>query len=110
MSIKKSPVTIQDVANRANVSIKTVSRVINNEPNVAEKTIKKVETPKGSTDDPKHISDFIQNVDRKTFSSIQNHLDDQKKSNSFKNYKGKCSKCSKELETPIMFDNANFFV
>jgi len=74
------------------------------------KTIKKVETPKGSTDDPKHISEFIQNVDRKTFASIQSHLDDQKKSNSFKNYKGKCSKCSKELETPIMFDNANFFV
>ena len=43
MNIKKSPVTIQDVANRAKVSIKTVSRVINSEPNVAEKTIKKVE-------------------------------------------------------------------
>ena len=43
MSIKKSPVTIQDVANRAKVSIKTVSRVINREQNVAEKTIKKVE-------------------------------------------------------------------
>jgi DNA-binding LacI/PurR family transcriptional regulator len=40
MNIKKSPVTIQDVANRAKVSIKTVSRVINSEPNVAEKTIK----------------------------------------------------------------------
>ena len=38
---KKTPVTIQDVANKAKVSIKTVSRVINSEPNVAEKTIKK---------------------------------------------------------------------
>ena len=36
--------TIQDVADKAKVSIKTVSRVINNEPNVAIKTVKKVET------------------------------------------------------------------
>ena len=34
MSIKKAS-TIQDVANKAKVSIKTVSRVINNEPNVS---------------------------------------------------------------------------
>ena len=34
--------TIQDVADKAKVSIKTVSRVINNEPNVAIKTVKKV--------------------------------------------------------------------
>tara|TARA_B100000989_G_scaffold298170_1_gene286415 strand:- start:506 stop:1339 length:834 start_codon:yes stop_codon:yes gene_type:complete len=74
------------------------------------KTIKKVESPKGSTDDPKHIAEFIQNIDRKTFSAIQDHLDTQKKLNSFKNFKGKCNKCEKELETPIMFDNANFFV
>tara|TARA_B100001142_G_C14346549_1_gene660231 strand:- start:5144 stop:6178 length:1035 start_codon:yes stop_codon:yes gene_type:complete len=43
MRIKKAPVTIQDVAKKANVSIKTVSRVINSEPNVSEKTIKKVQ-------------------------------------------------------------------
>ena len=43
MSIKKAS-TIQDVANKAKVSIKTVSRVINNEPNVSLETVKKVET------------------------------------------------------------------
>ena len=45
MRINKAPVTIQDVAKKANVSIKTVSRVINGEPNVSEKTIKKVQKP-----------------------------------------------------------------
>ena len=73
------------------------------------KTVKKVESPNGTTDDPVHIAEFIQNVDRKTFAAIQDHLDVQKKNNSFANFKGKCSKCDKELETPIMFDNANFF-
>tara|TARA_B100000886_G_scaffold333564_1_gene287773 strand:+ start:1457 stop:2290 length:834 start_codon:yes stop_codon:yes gene_type:complete len=73
------------------------------------KTIKKVESPKGTTEDPRHIAEFIQNIDRKTFSAIQDHLDVQKKLNSFKPFKGKCNKCSKDLETPIMFDNANFF-
>ena len=43
MPIKKAS-TIQDVADKAKVSIKTVSRVINNEPNVSLKTVKKVET------------------------------------------------------------------
>ena len=43
MPTKKAS-TIQDVADKAKVSIKTVSRVINNEPNVSLKTVKKVET------------------------------------------------------------------
>jgi len=74
------------------------------------KTIKTVESPNGTTSDPVHIGEFIQNVDRKTFAAIQNHLDKQKQTTSFKEYKGKCSKCEKELSTPILFDNANFFV
>jgi len=73
------------------------------------KTIKKVESPNGTTEDPVHIAEFVQNVDRKTFAAIQDHLDVQKKNNSFEPFKGKCSKCNKELETPILFDNANFF-
>lgn len=38
-----SPVTLRDVANRAGVSSKTVSRVLNDEPNVANATRRKVE-------------------------------------------------------------------
>ena len=38
----KNVVTIKDVSNHAGVSIKTVSRVINNEENVAETTKSKV--------------------------------------------------------------------
>jgi DNA-binding LacI/PurR family transcriptional regulator len=39
-----SPITLSDVAKKAGVSKKTVSRVLNNEPNVAEKTFKKVQS------------------------------------------------------------------
>lgn len=42
MAIGKSPVTVDDVAAYAGVSIKTVSRVLNNEPNTTEKTRAKV--------------------------------------------------------------------
>ena len=38
--------TIEDVASLAGVSIKTVSRVVNREPNVRASTKEKVENPK----------------------------------------------------------------
>ena len=42
--MKPERVRIEDVAKRAGVSMKTVSRVLNHEPNVSEKTRKQVET------------------------------------------------------------------
>ena len=73
------------------------------------KTICKVESPNGVTEDRAHIAEFVQNVDRKTFSAIQDHLDGQKDKNSFKQFEGECTNCEAHLSTPIMFDNSNFF-
>lgn len=74
------------------------------------KTIQKIEMSNGTiVEDPSHIAEFVANVDRKTFKAVQDHLDDQKKKNSFKQFEGKCSNCEEELSTPILFDNANFF-
>jgi hypothetical protein len=61
-------------------------------------------------EDSNHIAEFVANVDRKTFKAVQNHLDQQRDKNSFKQFEGKCSNCETELSTPILFDNANFFV
>jgi hypothetical protein len=75
------------------------------------KTICKIEMSNGVVvEDPNHIAEFVANVDRKTFKAVQNHLDQQRDKNSFKQFEGKCSNCETELSTPILFDNANFFV
>jgi hypothetical protein len=74
------------------------------------KTIHKIETPEGIVTDRNHISEFVQNVDRKTFAEIQKHLDLQGEINKFEKFEGKCSNCENHLETPIIFDNASFFV
>jgi hypothetical protein len=75
------------------------------------KTICKIEMSNGVVvEDSNHIAEFVANVDRKTFKAVQNHLDQQRDKNSFKQFEGKCSNCETELSTPILFDNANFFV
>ena len=75
------------------------------------KTICKIEMSNGVVvEDPNHIAEFVSNVDRKTFKAVQDHLDQQRDKNSFKQFEGKCSNCETELSTPILFDNANFFV
>lgn len=80
--------------------------------NLIRKTIKKVTTPQGETEDVKHIQEFIENADRKVFSAIQEHLDKQSVENGFAEFKIKCSneKCVHEYTTPIVFDQTNFFV
>ncbi len=74
------------------------------------KTIKVVSSPQGTTDDPDHIMEFINNAPRTVFSKIQTHLEEQKKTNGFEDFKATCTECSKEYTTPILFDNSNFFV
>lgn len=75
------------------------------------KTICRIEMSNGVVvEDANHIAEFVANVDRKTFKAVQDHLDGQRDKNSFKKFEGKCSNCETELSTPILFDNANFFV
>ena len=57
------------------------------------KTIDSIEIKEENhkTQDREHIKEFIHNVDRKIFSAIQNHLDEQVKKNSFKKFTGNCT-------------------
>ena len=73
------------------------------------KTIKSVSSPAGTTSDPAHISEFLKNASRDIFSKIQDHLEEQKKTNGFQEFKAQCTECSNEYSTPIAFDNSNFF-
>jgi hypothetical protein len=73
------------------------------------KTIKSISSPQGTTDNPEHIMEFIKNTSRGMFAKVQDHLEEQKKTNGFQEFKAVCTECSKEYTTPIMFDNSNFF-
>lgn len=73
------------------------------------KTIYKIESPNGSTENPAHIAEFIQNTSRKVFGAVQDHLDRQKELNSFSKFNATCTECEHEYNLPIMFDNSNFF-
>jgi len=77
------------------------------------KTICKITTPDGvEVTDQKHISEFMQSVDRGMFEAIQQHLDKQRIKNSFAEFELTCEneECDNKYKTPIVFDNANFFV
>ena len=74
------------------------------------KTIKSISSPQGTTDNPQHIMEFIKNAPRDIFAKVQDHLEEQKKTNGFEDFKAKCTECGMEYTTPILFDNSNFFV
>lgn len=73
------------------------------------KTIYRVDSPNGSTENPAHIEEFVRNASSKIFKAIQDHLEKQRDHNSFKAMKGKCTECEHEYEAPIMFNQSNFF-
>jgi hypothetical protein len=74
------------------------------------KTIKSVDSPNGNVDNPQHIMEFIKNTSRGVFAKVQDHLDQQRANNGFQDFNAKCTECSHEYKTPILFDNSNFFV
>ena len=53
--------------------------------------------------------EFIKNTSRGMFAKVQDHLEEQKKTNGFQEFKAVCTECSNEYTTPILFDNSNFF-
>ena len=78
---------------------------------IISKSISAIESPNGSTDNQQHIDEFIQNASRNVFSAIQDHLDAQRKQNSFTEVHAMCEneECQHQYSAPVMFDNSNFF-
>jgi len=80
-------------------------------------SINKIESSQGSTDDPKFIKEFVDNIDKEIFNIIQKHLDNLKDSNSIKPMTVSVTDEMREkgvtgdsLEIPITFDPTTFFV
>ena len=59
--------------------------------------------------DPGMILEFFDNCDRKTYDAVKKKIDEYAQSNKIKPIKLTCDNCSKEYETDLTFDQANFF-
>jgi len=70
--------------------------------------ITRIDTPDGSVNDPKMISEFINNAPKEIFENIANHVKNLKEQIEYKPVV-KCNDCSKEYDLPITMDQANFF-
>lgn len=84
---------------------------------IVEKSIFRIDSTNGSTENPKHIKDFIDNADKDVFNAIQNHLESLKEINSIKPIIVEVTDEMRErgitgdtIEVPLVFDPATFFV
>lgn len=76
-----------------------------------------IESPQGSTSDPKHIAEFMSNVDKEIFDKIRNHIDKLREQNTIRPLKisvtdemRQAGITENEVEIPLQFDPASFFV
>ena len=84
---------------------------------VVEKSIFKIDSSNGSTDNPKHIKEFIENADKDIFNIVQTHLDALKEVNELKPVTVTVTDEMREkgitgdtVDVPLVFDPATFFV
>lgn len=83
---------------------------------VITKSIYQIDTVNGSTSNPLHIRDFINNVDKEIFNKIQHHLENLKDQNGVKSLTVAVTDEMRangidvdKIEIPLVFDAANFF-
>jgi len=85
--------------------------------NLVSNSIYRIDSSAGSTENPKFIKEFIENVDKEIFNVIQNHLDILKEKNILKPITVDVTEEMRNLgvqgdtiEVPLVFDASNFFV
>jgi len=80
------------------------------------KSIQKIDTNQGSTDDPGFIADFINNSDKEIFNAVQKHIEQLSDINKIKPLQVSVTDEMREagvtgdvLEVPLTFDPSTFF-
>jgi len=80
-------------------------------------SIDKIDSSQGSTDNPKFIKEFVENIDKEIFNKIQQHLEILRDNNSIKPMTVAVTDEMREkgvtgdtVEVPITFDPSTFFV
>jgi hypothetical protein len=84
---------------------------------IVEQSIFRIDSSQGSTANPQHIKEFINNADKDLFNVIQSHLDALKENNSLKPVTITVTDEMREkgitgdtVDVPLVFDPATFFV
>jgi hypothetical protein len=84
---------------------------------MVQSSIIRIDSSEGSTDNPKFIAEFIENVDKNIFNKIQEHLDHLREINTIKPVIVNVTDEMREkgftgdtVEVPMVFDPATFFV
>lgn len=84
---------------------------------IVEKSIVRIDSTQGSTDNQRHIKEFIENADKDVFNLVQAHLEKLKDLNSIKPIQIPVSDemraqgiTGDTVEVPLVFDPATFFV
>lgn len=83
---------------------------------LVESSIYRIDSPSGSTENPLHIKEFIENADKEIFNTVQNHLESLREINSLKPLRVPVTEAMREkgykedtIEIPLVFDPATFF-
>jgi len=84
---------------------------------VIKDSVFRIDSTAGSTDNPLHIKEFIDNIDKDLFNTIQNHLEMLKENNTIKPITIETPENVKmqgynepTITVPLMFDPSTFFV
>ena len=84
---------------------------------IVQGSIYRIDSSQGSTEDADHIKEFVNNIDKQMFNTIQNHLDKLKDINQIPNVVIQTPAHVKEkgytgetIEVPLVFDPSTFFV
>jgi hypothetical protein len=84
---------------------------------IVEKSIYKIDSSQGSTENAKHIKEFIENADKDIFNVVHTHLENLKNLNSIKPIQVPVSEemraqgiTGETVEVPLVFDPSTFFV
>lgn len=83
---------------------------------IVEKSIYRIDSSNGSTENPKHIKEFIENADKDIFNIVQGHIETLRENNSIKAITVEVTEEMKArgvsgetVEVPLVFDPATFF-
>jgi hypothetical protein len=82
---------------------------------IIENSVYKIESVAGTTEDPEHIREFMNNCDKTVFDAVKEKLNLLQEKNALKPFKIKSTPemiaagAAEEIEVPIVFDPASFF-
>jgi hypothetical protein len=93
------------------------AKLTNSTVGVVTNSISHIDSVNGSTNNPDHIKEFMNNIDKEMFNKIQSHLEQLRETNSVKPMQIEVTEelraqgvTGETIEVPLVFDASTFFV